>query len=317
MKRKHIRRWVAVGTVLGLLAGCTPAANDGGGQASTSGAGSQPSSGSTSAASEFPDLQPLNVSDFKTNPQVSDFIPDDCNVSGTKTDGAKWKIAWCNADESDESMKYMSDVHRELEQKYGFEMIYFDAQSDPQKQSDHINNAITQGCDAIIVNPVDASALSIPMKKARDAGLVVINCQNVVNDAEAYDCYVGPDDVAGGQLAASMVMDEFPDGAKIVMIDGMMGSTAQINRTKGFRGVLQSHPEYEILEEQTANWSTNEAMNVMESYLSKYPKIDAVFSHFDLATLAAIQSAQAFNRDSEIKFFSVDGTQGADRKSVV
>lgn len=88
----------------------------------------------------------------------------------------------------------------------------------------------------------------------------------------------------------------------------MMDSTCQVNRTAGFRGVLQSHPEYDILEEKAAQWSTVEAMNVMESYLSKYPESDAVFGQFDLTTLAAIQATCSVGRDDDIMFFSVDGT---------
>ena len=312
-----LRRLIAMMMVLALfaLAGCAPAASD---TAVSDTAATTPAASDAAASSEaaktsdtFENLDALNIADFKEAPVISDYIPEDCNLSGTKEDGTKWKIAWCNSDESDESMAYMTQLHKALEAEYGFELICFDAQSDVQKQTDHINNAITQGCDAVIVNPIDAAALSIPMKKAKDAGLVVINSQNRVNDTEAYDHYVGPNDIAAGQQAASMLMEALPEGGKIVMIDGMMGSTCQINRTAGFRGVLQSHPEYEILEEQTANWSTTEAMNVMESYLSKYSEIDAVFGQFDLATLAAIQSTENVGRADKIKFFSVDGTQGA------
>lgn len=303
-----VRKWIAITTVLTMLGmtGCAPAAQDG----AQTNSETQTAAG-TETATQWANLEPINVAEFKDAPVISDYIPEDCNLSGTKEDGSKWKIAWCNSDESDESMAYMSKVTREMRDKYGFDLISFDAQSDPQKQTDHINNAISQGCDAVIVNPIDASALSIPMKKAKDAGLVVINCQNRVTDTSSYDCYVGPDDIAAGQLAASMMMNLLPDGGKIVMIDGMMGSTAQINRTAGFRGVMQNYPEYEILEEQSAQWSTNEAMNIMESYLSKYPEIDAVFSQFDLATLAVIQSTKNVGRENDIMFFSVDGTQDA------
>lgn len=88
----------------------------------------------------------------------------------------------------------------------------------------------------------------------------------------------------------------------------MISSTCQVNRTAGFRGVLQSHPAYEILKEQTAQCPTVEAINVMESYLSNYPESDAVFGQFDLATLAAIQATRNVSRDDDIMFFSVDGT---------
>ncbi|WNX84243.1 sugar ABC transporter substrate-binding protein [Agathobaculum sp. NTUH-O15-33] len=307
-----LRKWIAITTVLAMLGmtGCTPAA-DSAGKAATPDESPADSGAAAATASEFESLEPVNIEDFMGSPVISDYIPDECNLSGTKEDGSKWKLAWCCADDSDESMAFMTGLMQQAADEYGFELVRYDAQSDPQKQTDHINNAITQGCDAIIVNPVDASALSIPMKKAKDAGLVVINSQNRIADTSGYDCYVGPDDTMAAQQMASVLMEMLPDGGKIVMIDGMMGSTAQINRTAGFRGVMQNYPQYEIVEEQSAQWSTAEAMNIMESYLSKYPEIDAVFSHFDLATLAAIQSTQNVGREDEIMFFSVDGTQGA------
>lgn len=312
-----LRRLIAMMMVLAMfaLSGCAPAASDAAksntAETSQTPSESQAADAAAAPAGEYESLDTVDIAAFKNAPVISDYVPEDCNLSGTKADGTKWKIAWCSPDDADESMAYMTQLHKQIAEEYGFELICFDAQSDVQKQTDHINNAVTQGCDAVIVNPIDASALSIPMKKAKDAGLLVINSQNLVNDPEAYDHYVGPDDLAAGQMAASMLMEALPDGGKIVMIDGMMGSTAQINRTAGFRGVMQNYPEYEILEEQTANWSTTDAMNVMEAYLAKYPEIDAVFSHFDLATLAAIQSTENVSRADKIKFFSVDGTQGA------
>lgn len=319
--KMRLNRWLAVVTVLCLclslaVGGCSPAADDGGNataqaptQNNEQGASTQTDSGTSS--SKYEDLEPITVSDYANAPVFTDYIPDGVNLSGTKPDGTKWKIAWCSPDDSDESMAFMLQMHEELQAEYGFELLTFDGQSDPQKQADHVNQAITQGCDAIIFNPVDQSATTIALAKAREAGIVVVNSQNRVSDTEAYDFYVGPNDTLAAQQAASMLMEDFPNGAKIVMIDGFMGSTCQINRTAGFRGVLQSHPEYEIMEEQTAQWSTTEAMNVMESYLAKYPEIDAVFAQFDLAAMAAIQAAQVAGRENEIKFYSVDGIQAA------
>lgn len=243
--------------------------------------------------------------------KASDFLPEDVNLSGTKEDGSKWKIAWCNSDMADESMAFMTEKSREFAAEYGFELIEFDAQSDPQKQVDHINQAITQGCDALVLNPIDATALNEALKKARNAGLIVVDCQMPVTDDNAYDVYCGPDDTLAGQQAASAMIEMMPEGGNVVVIEGFPGSAAQINRDAGFLGVMQNHPEFEILDIQTANWSTADAMNVMESYMSKYPEIDAVFSHFDLATLAAIQAAEGAGRADDIMFFSVDGTQGA------
>ncbi|MGM9631404.1 sugar ABC transporter substrate-binding protein [Butyricicoccus sp.] len=311
-----LRKWISIATLLALITatGCTPAAQDGG-QAASSGS-SEASGSSTVAAAgaetgKYPDLDVLDVSAYKEAMKASDFLPEGVNLSGTKEDGSKWKIAWCNSDMADESMAYMTNLSRGFAEQYGFELVEFDAQSDPQKQVDHINQAITQGCDALVLNPIDATALNEAMKKARNAGLIVVDCQMPVSDDDAYDVYCGPDDTLAGQQAASAMIEMMPDGGKVVVIEGFPGSAAQINRDAGFLGVMQSHPEYEILEIQSANWSTADAMNIMESYMSKYPEIDAVFSHFDLATLAAIQAAEGAGRANDIMFFSVDGTQGA------
>lgn len=301
-----LQKWIAFLTSASLLAaaGCTPAASDGGASAASSG-------NAAASNSQFESLEAIKVSDFKSSPVITDFIPEEVNLDGTKADGSKWKIAWCNSDESDESMAYMSKVMKDVEAQYGFELISFDAQSDPQKQTDHVNNAISQGCDAIIVNPIDPSAVVPALKKAKEAGLVVIDLQNRVTDTSVYDCYVGPNDISAGQQAASMVMELLPDGGKIVMVDGMAGTTCQINRTAGFRGVLQNYPQYEILEEQCSPWSSAECMNIMESYLSKYPEIDAVFGQYDLGTLAAIQATENQGRSDDMIFVSVDGQQDA------
>ena len=58
------------------------------------------------------------------------------------------------------------------------------------------------------------------MKKAKDAGMVVLNVQNTVTDEESYDYYVGPDDTAAARQAASLLMNALPDGGKIVMVEG-------------------------------------------------------------------------------------------------
>ena len=309
-----LRKWIAIVTVISLLgmSGCSPAASDG--QNAGSGAASGGNAGaaaSTGTDSKYPSLDVLDVSEYKIATKASDLFPDDINLSGSKEDGTKWKIAWCNSDMADESMAYMTTLSRQFADQYGFELVEFDAQSDPQKQTDHINQAITQGCDAVVLNPIDATALNEAMKKARNAGLIVVDCQMPVTDDNAYDVYCGPDDTLAGQQAASELVKLMPEGGKVVVIEGFPGSAAQINRDAGFLGVMQNLPEFEILEIQSANWSTADAMNIMESYMSKYPDINAVFSHFDLATLAAIQAAQGAGRADDIIFLSVDGTQGA------
>lgn len=262
--------------------------------------------------SKYENLDPLDLSDYIEEPVITDFIPEDCNISGTKEDGTPWKIAWCSAGLNEESNTYMTNIMEGLAEKYGFELRTFDAQFDPQKQTSDVNSAITQKFDAVIVHPIDPNSQNAVMQKAKDAGLFVIVAQCEVDDPDCYDMYVGPNDTEGGQMAASLLLSQLPEGGKIVCVEGNPGSTPSINRAKGFMGVMQQYPEYEILEAQGAvDWAAGEAMNIMESYLSKYPEIDGVFCQWDIGTAACIQAADGVGRTDDMVFVSVDGVQAA------
>ncbi|MDO5548769.1 MAG: sugar ABC transporter substrate-binding protein [Eubacteriales bacterium] len=298
---------MALGALLctGSLAGCGPAADQVEDNGSVTGTAAV-------SDSEYPNLEAVNVSDYLTAQDISEFIPKECNLSGTKEDGTPWTIAWLDSDASDESMAYMDKCMKDVAKESGCEVISYDAQSDPQKQVDHVNNAINQGVDAIIINPVDTTSTISAMKKAMDSDILVIDVQNPVDDETAYDYYEGPDDMLAGQLAASMLIEACPDGGKVCMIEGMPGSAAEIKRKTSFMGVIQNYDQFDVVDIQACNnWSTAEAMNIMESDLAKYDDIVGVFTHFDLATLTAIQAAENLDRADGIKFVSVDGTQGA------
>lgn len=304
IKRRLTALAITSAMCLGAIVGCSPAADQ---AAVGTGSGEAASSGS-----DYESLEVVNVADYREIPAVEDYIPTDCNISGTKEDGTAWKLAWLNPDSSDESMAYMNKCMKQVCEEAGCELISYDAQSDSQKQVDHINNAINQGVDAIIINPVDNTSTISALKKAKEQGILVVAAQNILDDEDAQDYYVGPDDTLAGRLAASMLIEALPDGGKVCCVEGMPGSTAQINRTKGFMGVMQNYDQFEVIDRQGCNnWSTAEAMNIMESDLSKETDIAAVYGHFDLATLTCIQAAQNVGRDGDIIFVSVDGTDSA------
>ncbi|WP_411336689.1 sugar ABC transporter substrate-binding protein [Ruminococcus gauvreauii] len=309
MIRKTLNMIILGIMVLGLSTGCAKS-ND-----ITDSETKEVSSGAeedSESEGKFENLDPLDLSNYMQEPVVTDYVPEDCKLSGTKEDGTPWKIAWCCAGLEEESNTYMTTIMEGLAEKHGFELLVFDAQFDPQKQTGDVNNAITQNCDAVIVHPIDTNSQNAVMKKAKDNGLFVVVAQCEVDDPECYDMYVGPNDTEAGQMAASMLLQMMQGGGKLVCVEGNPGSTPQINRAKGFMGVIQQHQEFEILEAQGAlNWSAGEAMSVMESYMSKYPEIDGVFCQWDIGTAACIQAADGVGRTDDMIFVSVDGVQAA------
>lgn len=279
-----------------LTIGCTPAAYDSGYPNETSN-------------EEEISLEAVNVENYKTIGDVKEYL-NDANISSKKEDGTPYKLAWCCNDMTDEQMAYITKCMQEYAKDLKIKLICFDAQSDPQKQTDQINQSIIQKCDGLIICPVDASAENIAMMKAKREGLVVVCSTMPISDEESYDVYVGPSDTMAGQQAASMIINALPDGGQVAIIEGMMGSAAQVNRDLGFTTVMKQYSNFKIVEMQTGNWTTVEAMNVMESYLAKYKDLKAVYCHNDAEALGAVQAIKNAGRNNVI-VIGTDGMQTA------
>ena len=112
-------------------------------------------------------LEPVDIKEYGVAPKITDFVPEDADTSGTKEDGTPWKIAWSSLSNAEESLAHMTELMEGMSEEMGFELVTFDAQADPQKQTSDINNAISQGCDALIVAPIDASSQNSVMKRRR------------------------------------------------------------------------------------------------------------------------------------------------------
>lgn len=220
-----------------------------------------------------------------------------------------YKIAWIGVSASDES----TIVQRKFAEQYAkelgnVEIVSLDAQSDVQTQVNCVNSAVTQGCAAILICPLDPSALVPAFEDAMAHGVAVLCVGGDVSDEAARTAYVGPDETEAGRMAAALIVKQFPDGAKAVMIEGNSGESAQINRTQGFIDGIAGTNVTLLDHHTTEGWQPESAMTVMEDFLTKYPKIDAIYSHWDNGSVAIVEAIKAAGREKDgIFIVSVDG----------
>jgi ribose transport system substrate-binding protein len=83
---------------------------------------------------------------------------------------------------------------------------------------------------------------------------------------------------------------------KIIMTQGALGHTGAQGRAKGFNNVVKQFPAIEVLDTQPADWDVSKTARLWETYLTKYPQIDAAFFHNDDMALAAANIMKAHNR---------------------
>ena len=83
---------------------------------------------------------------------------------------------------------------------------------------------------------------------------------------------------------------------KVIMTQGALGHTGAQGRAKGFNSIVKLNPGIEVLDTQPADWDVSKTARLWETYLTKYPQIDAAYFHNDDMALAAYNIMKAHNR---------------------
>lgn len=189
----------------------------------------------------------------------------------------------------------------------GCDLIMLDAGQDAQNQITQVENLIAQKVDVIIVAAVDSDAILPAIEMCDDAGIPLVGVNMLFNTDEPYH-YVGPDDVLAGELEMQHAIDEIGGEGNVVILEGPIGQSAQIQRLEGNENILAEYEgKIEVLAQQTANWSREEALTLVENWLETFSgKIDAIVAHNDEMALGAIQALEAANLTDEIVVTGVD-----------
>ncbi|GAK55598.1 periplasmic binding protein/LacI transcriptional regulator [Candidatus Vecturithrix granuli] len=184
----------------------------------------------------------------------------------------------------------------------------FDGNYDASVQQSQFETMVTQGFDAIIFVPIDIEAGAAAVELAASEGIPVIGSNTRVN-SDKLTSYIGSDDVQSGAMEADAVLKKIGYKGNIVIIEGPIGQSAQIERRKGNLQVVEQYPDVKVLEMKTANWSRAEAMALMENWLSAHPgKIEGIIGQNDEMALGAIQALKAAGLDP--KDFGIAGIDG-------
>lgn len=188
------------------------------------------------------------------------------------------------------------------------DLTVFDGRYDASVQQSQFETMATQGYDGIIFVPIDVEAGAAAVATAAAEGIPVVGSNTAVNSDQLLS-YVGSDDVKGGYMEATSVIEDIGGSGNVVIIEGPIGQSAQIDRREGNMQALEEYPDVELLEMQTANWSRSEALDLMENWLNAYPdQIDGVIGQNDEMALGAIQAIKQAGLD--VDDFAIAGIDG-------
>ena len=202
----------------------------------------------------------------------------------------------------------------------GYRLIFDDAQQKQENQLKAIRNFIQQEVDYIVLAPVTESGWDAVLKEAKDADIPVIIVDRMVDvsDDSLYTAWVGSNFKLEGQKACAW-LKAYQDAKKIdkiniVDIQGTIGASAQIGRTEALNEAVKANG-WNLLAQQTGEFTQAKGQEVMESFLKSYDDIDVVICENDNEAFGAIDAIKAAGKtcgpEGDIIVVSFDSVKAA------
>lgn len=181
----------------------------------------------------------------------------------------------------------------------GYELIFVDGQQKQSNQITAIRQFIQQDVDYIVLAPVTETGWDTVLEEAKDAGIPVIIVDRMVNvkDDSLFTCFVGSDfELEAKKVTAWLGKYLSDEGFKasdvnIVNLQGNLGATAQIGRTKGLEDACEKYG-WNLLSEIPADYTQAKAREVMNDLLFSFPEINVVYCENDNMALGAIEAIE-------------------------
>ena len=153
--------------------------------------------------------------------------------------------------------------------------------------------------DALVILPYTSEELTTPVKAVKEAGTFITVVDRGLNDQSIQDLYLAGDNIAVGRNTAKFMIDKLGGKGNLVVLRGIP-TVIDDERIKGFSDVINK-TSIKILDIQYANWNQDEAFKLMQDYLAKYPKIDAVWANDDDMLLGVLEAVDNAGR-KDIKY---------------
>lgn len=229
--------------------------------------------------------------------------------SGAESKSKTKKFVLCMSHMDSDFPVEMSNAIKKKADELGVKVTVYDAQNDAAKQMSQIEQAITQGVDGIMVEPASVDGIIPGIKQAMKAKIPVVTVNQKISDQSAASCYVGADPVEGGTVEITQALKDIGGKGNLAFLLGPLGTDAQIGRTKGYTDTIAKTSGVTVVEQNTANWDTAQAMKLVENWIQKGSKIDAIVANNDNMALGAIRALQGNKLDGKVKVYGLDATK--------
>lgn len=215
----------------------------------------------------------------------------------------------------------MGDAIKEAVEAAGGELIAYDPQSDATVQATQVNDMISMGIDALLIVPVDSQGCRTIMKTCKDAGVFVVNIDNVIgeDDYDVCDAIVASDNYSLGYISGEDVVTRYPDGANIAIVHTPISESCVIAVNAFWDAIKEKAADsskYVEVTVQAGNGDTQQSFSVATDILQAHDNIDVIFCVDDPTAMGVIQAIEDAGLTGKIGVYGKDASPDG-KKAIV
>ena len=160
-----------------------------------------------------------------------------------------------------------------------------------------VEQMIAQKVHVLLIAPADSKALVPVCKKAVDAGIVVVNIDNELDEKAMAEKgvkipFVGPNNRLGARMAGDYLARRLKPGDEVAIVEGLPGADNGTMRKMGFEAAMND-AEIKIATSQTGSWETDKAEKVVAGMVTQHPNLKGILCANDSMALGAVAALKA------------------------
>ena len=229
-----------------------------------------------------------------------------------------YKIGFAQTESNNPWRLAQTQSMRDEAEKRGWQLVYTDAAGSAAKQVADVRSMIAQRVDVILLAPREEKPLIPAVMEAKKAGIPMFLIDRNVDETlakagEDFVAFIGSDFVKEGYMAAEVLTKGVNGQAKIIELQGTIGSSPAQDRMKGFADYIKDHPGMQIIASQSGDFARDKGRQVFETLYQANPDATALYSHNDEMTMGAIAAMEAAGKvpGKDLIIASIDGTKDA------
>jgi ribose transport system substrate-binding protein len=229
-------------------------------------------------------------------------------ASQSSKDG-KYNFAFLPNTQNNTFQTAMNDTFKKLAKENGYKYTMLDPDYDLNKQLSQMGDAANQGFDAVFVIPVDSAGIRQGLEQLKDSNIPVFNVDTAVidEDRDLVKSIIATDAFMAGQLMGQQMVKDYPDGAKIAILD-FPANESCVQRVKGFLdGLGSDKSKFKIVAQQDGKAALDASLPIAEDIIQANPDINAFFAINDPSALGVAAAVKASGR-KDISVYSIDAS---------